>query len=116
VAVSVLVRGLQLTLIVLTRLTSLLVSKEDLMAARTRWSLQDAKAQFSELVRRTIAAGPQVVTRNGEDAVVIVSAAEYNRMQRPAKTSLARTLADSPLSDVTLTIPRPRTTGRSTKL
>jgi antitoxin Phd len=82
-----------------------------------RWSLQDAKAQFSEVVRRALDAGPQVVTRNGEDAVVILSVREFNRLSRPrAAGSLARFLSESPLADVNLEISRPRSSGRSIKV
>lgn len=42
-----------------------------------RWQLQEAKRRFSELVRTTLEDGPQVVTRHGEDVVVVVSADEY---------------------------------------
>ena len=38
------------------------------MAANT-WKLQDAKAQFSEVVRRARAGEPQEVTVHGEEAV-----------------------------------------------
>ena len=41
-----------------------------------RWRLQDAKAQFSELVRRAGEKGPQRVTVHGKDAVVVVDADE----------------------------------------
>jgi prevent-host-death family protein len=41
------------------------------------WKLQDAKARFSELVRRAQSEGPQRVTVHGKDAVVVVSAGEY---------------------------------------
>lgn len=41
------------------------------------WKLQDAKAQFSKLVKEALKNGPQVVTRRGTAAVVIVSAKEY---------------------------------------
>jgi antitoxin Phd len=37
------------------------------------WKLQDAKARFSELVERAMVNGPQVVTRHGTNAVVVVS-------------------------------------------
>jgi prevent-host-death family protein len=46
-----------------------------------RWRLQDAKARFSELVRLAHSAGPQHVTLHGRDAVVIVDAAEFQRLQ-----------------------------------
>jgi prevent-host-death family protein len=46
-----------------------------------RWQLQEAKQRFSEVVRRALDDGPQVVTRRGEEAVVVVSAKEYARLQ-----------------------------------
>ena len=48
------------------------------------WQLQQAKQQFSEVVRRALADGPQVVTRHGRQAVVVVSAVEF-KTSRPAK-------------------------------
>lgn len=44
------------------------------------WQVQEAKQRFSELVRRTLAEGPQKVTRHGEDVVVVVPAQEYERL------------------------------------
>jgi antitoxin Phd len=44
------------------------------------WQLQEAKQRFSEVVRRALSEGPQVVTRHGEEAVVVVSAREYRRL------------------------------------
>ncbi|MGE0253798.1 MAG: type II toxin-antitoxin system prevent-host-death family antitoxin [Alphaproteobacteria bacterium] len=44
------------------------------------WKLEDAKAQFSEVVRRAREAGPQLVTVRGQQAVVIVAAEEYSAM------------------------------------
>jgi len=46
-----------------------------------RWQLQEAKQRFSDLVRRTLDEGPQVVTRHGEDVVVVVPAQDYRRAQ-----------------------------------
>lgn len=50
-----------------------------------RWQLQEAKQRFSELVRRAQSEGPQVVTRHGEEVVVVVPAEEFRRMsgQKP---------------------------------
>ncbi|MHB8254959.1 MAG: type II toxin-antitoxin system Phd/YefM family antitoxin [Acidiferrobacter sp.] len=48
---------------------------------RRRWRLQDAKARFSELVRLAHSEGPQHVTLHGRDAVVIVDADEFLRLQ-----------------------------------
>jgi prevent-host-death family protein len=41
------------------------------------WKLQDAKARFSEVVDRALHDGPQVVTRHGENTVVIVAYREF---------------------------------------
>jgi len=43
--------------------------------------LQDAKARFSELVRRVHSEGPQHVTVHGRDEVVVVAAEEFRRLQ-----------------------------------
>lgn len=42
------------------------------------WPLQDAKARFSEVVRRAREQGPQRVTVHGRDAVVVIDAATYD--------------------------------------
>jgi prevent-host-death family protein len=44
------------------------------------WALQDAKARFSELVRKARNEGPQHVTIHGRDEVVVVAAQEFNRL------------------------------------
>ena len=46
-----------------------------------RWLLQDAKARFSELVRRVRSDGPQHVTVHGRDEVVVISAEEFRRLK-----------------------------------
>ena len=66
-----------------------------------RWRLQDAKARFSEVVREAQQHGPQRVTLHGKDAVVIVGAAEFDRLQRPVTgRDIVNLLASSPLADV----------------
>jgi prevent-host-death family protein len=44
------------------------------------WQLQAAKQRFSELVERAQSEGPQVVTKHGREAVVIVSFDDYRRL------------------------------------
>lgn len=66
-----------------------------------RWSLQDAKAHFSEVVREAQRAGPQRVTLHGKDAAVIVGAEEFDRLQSvPSGRDLVKMLANSPLADL----------------
>jgi prevent-host-death family protein len=45
------------------------------------WLLQDAKARFSELVRRVRTEGPQHVTVHGRDEVVVIAAEEFRRLK-----------------------------------
>lgn len=51
---------------------------------RTTWKLEDAKARFSEVVRRARVEGPQAVTVRGRRAVVVLDAEEYERLAAPA--------------------------------
>lgn len=44
------------------------------------WPLQDAKSRFSELVNLSLTDGPQLVTRRGQEAVVVLAAHEYRRI------------------------------------
>ena len=57
------------------------------------WRLHDAKARFSEVVRRALDQGPQRVTLHGKDAVVVVDAAAFDRAHGTAARGCARRLA-----------------------
>lgn len=46
------------------------------------WQVQDAKAKFSEFLEASIERGPQIVTRRGVEAAVMVGIAEWRRLQR----------------------------------
>ena len=83
-----------------------------------RWQLQVAKNRFSEVVERAINDGPQTVTKHGKDAVVIVSAEQFQRGTKTGKKktqSLAEFLLQSPLRGARLRIRRSRDTGRLVK-
>jgi prevent-host-death family protein len=67
------------------------------------WPLQDAKARFSELVRRVRSEGPQHVTVHGRDAVVVVAAEEFRRMKgKRTGAALVAALQASPYRDIDL--------------
>ena len=66
-------------------MTSLSNSKVSPSTSRSRaqpgyWPLQDAKARFSELVRKARNEGPQHVTLHGREEVVVIAAEEFNRL------------------------------------
>jgi prevent-host-death family protein len=50
------------------------------------WKLEDAKARFSELVRRARSEGPQRVTCRGEDAVVVIATEDLADLLEPPRT------------------------------
>ena len=52
------------------------------------WAVQDAKARFSEFLDACLSEGPQLVTRRGMDAAVLVPAAQWQQMQSSARPSL----------------------------
>ncbi len=69
-------------------------------AASGHWPLQDAKARFSELVRRVHAEGPQHVTVHGREEVVVISAAEFRRLKSSETgQSLIDAMRAAPSSD-----------------
>jgi prevent-host-death family protein len=66
-----------------------------------RWLLQDAKARFSELVRRVRSEGPQHVTVHGRDEVVVISADEFRRLKgERTGAALVEAMQASPHRDI----------------
>ncbi len=63
-----------------------------------RWALQDAKAHFSEVVRRANEDGPQIVTFRGTERAVVVSAEEFRQL-RPGRKSFVDALLEGPTLD-----------------
>jgi prevent-host-death family protein len=68
------------------------------------WQIETAKARFSELFRKARTEGPQRVTRQGKEAVVVLPEEEYERLtaRKPKLTSLAQFFRESPLVGVEL--------------
>lgn len=63
----------------------------------TSWQVQDAKARFSEFLEASLKKGPQVVTRRGVEAAVLVPIGEWRRLQQASRPSLKELLlAPSP--------------------
>ena len=82
------------------------------------WQLQEAKARFSELVRRAREQGPQHVSVRGAPAVVIVSEQEFARLSSPRPSIVDHLLAGAPWSDdlVDAINERSRDTGRDIEI
>jgi antitoxin Phd len=82
------------------------------------WQLQTAKARFSEVFRRARAEGPQRVTRQGKEEVVVVAGEEFDRLAVCAAQpkSLVEFFRESPLAKVKLDLTRVPDYGREIEL
>jgi prevent-host-death family protein len=85
------------------------------MASIKPWTVAKAKAQLSQVIERALISGPQTITRNGRDAVVVVSIDEWERKTK-RKGSLADFFAESPLRNSGLVIKRDRERPREIDL
>jgi prevent-host-death family protein len=56
------------------------------------WPVQDAKARFSELLETCLREGPQIVTRRGAEAAVLVPVGDWKRLREAARPSLKELL------------------------
>lgn len=56
------------------------------------WSVQDAKARFSELLETCLTEGPQLVTKRGAETAVLVPLADWKRLQNSARPTLKELL------------------------
>ena len=56
------------------------------------WPVQDAKARFSEFLQTCLSDGPQMVTKRGAEAAVLISVAEWRRIQAAARPSIKQLL------------------------
>lgn len=92
--------------------------KSTRLSSRSEWQLQTAKARFSELFRKTLADGPQRITRHGRDAVVLVAADEFDRLMQRSKQpeSLVEFFRKSPLVGSGIDLERERDFGRDIEL
>ena len=58
------------------------------------WPVQDAKARFSEMLDTSLTEGPQVVTRHGKAAAVLVPIRQWDDLQAANKRTLKQLLLD----------------------
>lgn len=79
------------------------------------WQLQEAKGNFSQLIKRAAGGDAQVVTVHGKPTAVVVSAEEYARLTR-RRGKLSSALLRPELAAEDLDISRSRDTGRNVEL
>ena len=67
------------------------------------WQLQEAKAMFSQVVRKS-AKEPQIITVHGKESAVVISMDEYRKLSTP-KESFVNFMEQSPWADTETEFP-----------
>jgi antitoxin Phd len=82
------------------------------------WQVQTAKARFSEVFRRARTEGPQRITRQGKESVVMMAEEEFNQLvgKSHQPRSLVEFFRKSPLVGLELDLTRDRDEGRDVEL
>jgi len=70
------------------------------------WQMREAKARFSELLRKSLAEGPQIVTYRGVETAVVVPIEQWRRMQRSTRRNIKEWLLAPEARTETLVPPR----------
>ncbi|MGI9487767.1 MAG: type II toxin-antitoxin system Phd/YefM family antitoxin [Geminicoccaceae bacterium] len=71
-----------------------------------KWQVQDAKARFSELLDASLKEGPQIVTKRGVEAAVLIPIEQWHNLIKMAKPSLKDLLLAPEARTEALTPPR----------
>jgi prevent-host-death family protein len=90
---------------------------EQVVASKS-WQLQTAKARFSEVFRRARTEGPQRITRQGKEGVVMIAQEQYDRLvgKSHQPKSLVQFFRESPLVGLELHFERDKDPGRDIDL
>jgi antitoxin Phd len=72
------------------------------------WQLQEAKNKFSEVVEEALHHGPQLITKRGVEAVIVLSYTDYRKLTLTQK-KLSDFFRDSPLQPEDIDTPRDTT-------
>ena len=97
---------------------SILAPAGGLKATGNSWQLQTAKARLSEVFRLARAAGPQRITRQGKEGVIVISDEQFEELvgRSHQPKNLVQFFRESPLVGVELDLERNTDTGRDIKL
>ena len=78
-----------------------------------KWPVQDAKSKFSELLDTALAEGPQVVTKRGVEAAVLLPIEQWRRLERMTRPDLKELLLATEARIEDLTPPRAKRRHRA---
>jgi antitoxin Phd len=86
--------------------------------AGATWQIQTAKARFSEVFRKARSEGPQRITRQGKEGVVMIAEEQFEKLAGKSHQpkSLVQFFRQSPLVGVDLDLERDHDPGRDVDL
>ena len=99
----------------MTSLTSCILSGVVMSAAEKSWALQDAKARFSNVVKKAENEGPQFISVRGKPSVVVISQGDYFALIATHET-LVDFFRRSPLVGVRFSVKSNRSLPRDIEL
>src|SRR5882757_655146 len=87
-------------------------------APKQTWQLQTAKARFSEVFRLARTEGPQLITRQGKEGVVMIPVEQFDQLITRSRQpkSLVQFFRESPLVGLELDLERDKDIGRDVEL
>lgn len=93
-------------------------AKQAVKPLQKKWQLQTAKARFSELFRSARSEGPQLITRQGKEGVVMISEEKYDQLigRSHQPKSLVQFFRESPFLGVDIDLERDKDEGRKIDL
>lgn len=77
------------------------------------WQIQKAKNNFSEVITLANKQGPQLITKHGEKAAVVLSYIQYEKL-RKSQGRLSEFFGASPLAGANLDLTRDKSLPRKT--
>jgi len=91
---------------------------EIMRTADKAWQIHTAKARFSEVFRLARTQGPQRITKQGKEGVVMISDEQYNQLivKYRQPRSIVQFFRESPLFGVKLDLARDKDVGRDIDL
>lgn len=79
---------------------------------QTVWQIQEAKNKLSEVIDQALEQGPQIITRRGVEAVIVLSYPEYRKLLL-TQNKLSDFFRESPLNGVALDLRRDKSSWRN---
>lgn len=82
---------------------------------KSSWQIQEAKAQFSELISEALTHGAQIITKHGKQIAILMSQEDFERHTKP-KISFLDFFKKAPCQDIELDLQRNKELPREIEL